>query len=621
MTAPSPRPVAPRIPPIIRILGGVGLLVIVGPVIALALRVSWGQVPQVLGEQATRDMLTVTLAAAAQATIITVALGVPLAVTLRGSRMARLLVMLPLAMPPVVGGLALTAAMGRRGFTAPLLDALGIQFAFAFPGVVLAHVFVCLPFVVVSVDSALRQIDHEVLASAAGVGMSPRAVLWRVTLPTVAPAIATGAGLAFARSLGEFGTTLTFAGSMPGVTRTMPLGIYLERELNQDRAYVLAVILIGVALLSLSAALSPTFLRRRRPSRPRSIGELDAARLRQLSAPTAGPARVQLRTAAGTTTFTAGTTTAIIGPNGSGKTTLTGLIAGRLRGPHVEVDCPGRIILLTQNPGLPPRSRVAAAITMATRSRAATEELLDAAGLTDLADVPIAHLSGGQAAQVALLRALGARPSVLILDEPLAAVDVDSAAAWRQLLRASTPDRTTLLVTHDPIELAALSQHTLVMEGGVVAAHLPTAQALQVPPTAFAARLAGVNRIAAPVTEVTGPTATLTCGDCRVVGMAADPSPQLRPGPGPGGQGVAVWQPVDTLLRLPGNHGTDSARNAWPGTVTAIDESAQVTVDIGETTIRVPITAQSVARLGLAEGSEVICVTKARAITIYPGPV
>ena len=174
-------------------------------------------------------------------TVLTLILGTGLAVWMqqlgRGGLAARLLVFLPLAMPPVVGGLALTAAIGRRGLLGPWLEAMDLHFAFAFPGVVVAQMFVSLPFVVVAIDSALRQIDGEVLASARGIGMSPGRVLWKVTLPLVAPSIATGAGLAFARSLGEFGTTLTFAGSMPGVTRTVPLGIYLEREVDTEAAY------------------------------------------------------------------------------------------------------------------------------------------------------------------------------------------------------------------------------------------------------------------------------------------------------------------------------------------------------------------------------------------------
>ena len=163
--------------------------------------------------------------------------------------------LLPLAMPPVVGGLALTALIGRRGITAPLLDALGLQFAFAYPGVIASHVFVSLPFVVVAVDGALQTMDREIERSAYRLGLSRSTVLNRITLPAIAAPLATGAGLAFARSLGEFGTTITFAGSLPGRTRTLPLGIYLEREIDSDGALAMA------APVSYTHLTLPTILR------------------------------------------------------------------------------------------------------------------------------------------------------------------------------------------------------------------------------------------------------------------------------------------------------------------------------------------------------------------------
>ncbi|WP_460490897.1 molybdate ABC transporter permease subunit, partial [Corynebacterium nasicanis] len=262
---------------------------------------------------------------------------------------------------PVVAGLALTAALGRRGITAPLLEATGLQFAFAFPGVVLAHVFIALPFVVVTVDAALRQLDPEIPASAAGVGLNRGQVLRQVTLPAIAPSVATGAGLAFARSLGEFGTTLTFAGSMPGITRTMPLGIYLERETDPGRAYALGAVLIGLPVLVLGLSALPAVLRREPAPQARTLGTLDATRLRALTAPPGGGVPVHI----GEFTLPADRITAVVGPNGAGKSTLMGLVAGRLRGRPVRVE--GRVILLTQRPGLPRTTTVAGAVTMVTR--------------------------------------------------------------------------------------------------------------------------------------------------------------------------------------------------------------------------------------------------------------
>ena len=168
------------------------------------MRVPWEDFAEIATAPDTVELLSTTLSAAALSTVIATILGTGLALWLsqlrRGASAVRLLVYLPLAMPPVVSGLALTAFIGRRGLLAPVLDALGWHFAFAFPGVVAAHVFVTLPFVVVAVDSALRQIDSEITASARGVGIGQWTILGRITLPTIAPAIVTGLGLAFARS-------------------------------------------------------------------------------------------------------------------------------------------------------------------------------------------------------------------------------------------------------------------------------------------------------------------------------------------------------------------------------------------------------------------------------------
>lgn len=632
------RPVIGRAPLPLMALGTVGLLLILGPVLALGLRVPWDRFLAVATEPATVDLLTVTVSAAVWCTVLTTALGVPLAVWIqhlpRGGRLVRLLVLLPLAMPPVVGGLALTAAVGRRGVSSPLLDALGLQFAFAFPGVVLAHVFIALPFVVVSVDAALRQIDREVLTSAAGVGMGPRAILWRVTLPAVAPAVLTGAGLAFARSLGEFGTTLTFAGSMPGTTRTMPLGIYLARETDPDRAYVLAAILILLAVTVLGLASLPAALRREPAPTARGIGELDLDRLRGLTAPPGGGLPVSVVAAGVRTGIPADRITAVIGPNGSGKTTLMGMIAGRLRGTHVEIG--GRVVdgsgfvapadrgvvLLTQRPGLPRTATVGRAVTMVTRDRGRTAELLDAAGLAALAEVPVPALSGGQAAQVALLRALAARPAVLILDEPLAAVDAASATRWRRLLRSAAADRTTLLVTHDALDVAGLSEHLVVLAAGRVVAAGETTDLLRVPPNDFVAELVGLNRMAGTVSGVAVDMIDLQSEGLSVTGVAADGA-QFRVGD----TAVATLPPESITLRLPGGAPAprESARNVWEGVVESVDAAGAragtvVTVALGTTgsaRMTVPVTRQSALALGLEPGVAVECVTKALGITVH----
>ena len=621
MTMSAPHPVTPRPPLVVVVLGVVGLVLILGPVLAFGARVPWSRVGAVLADPDTHELLTVTFASAAWATVITVGLGVPLAVWLRhlrrGGRLVRLLVLLPLAMPPVVGGLALTAAVGRRGVTAPLLDALGLQFAFAFPGVVLAHVFIALPFVVVTVDAAARQLDPEVGASAAGVGMSPGEILRKIQVPALAPAIATGAGLAFARSLGEFGTTLTFAGSMPGVTRTMPLGIYLERETDPGRAYVLGAVLIIAAVIVLAVAALPAVLSRTPEPRARRLGDLDLDRLRALTAPEHGGQQVLTDG----TRFPADRITAVVGPNGSGKSTLMGRVAGRLTGGEIDVDKRG-VVLLTQRPGLPPTATVARAVTMVTRDAGRTTELLDAAGLTTLADVAVPALSGGQAAQVALLRALAARPSVLILDEPLAAVDVASADRWRRLLRSAAQDRTTLLVTHDPLEVATLSEHLVVVSAGKVTAAGPTADLLIRPPDDFVASLAGITRFVGHVTAEEVDTVTISSGELTVTGTPAAPTEQsFRVGDA----AVATFAPEATTLRLPTPDPPrrESARNVWTGVVESVSATAAGAATIVDVTVdghrmSIPVTRRSVLDLGLEPGTTIECVTKAVAITVYP---
>ena len=672
---PAPRPAGARVPVALLLVAVIGVVVIVGPVLALGVRVDWSQFWPVLQEDDTRELLAVTIYAAVQATVITVLLGVPLAVWISsserfGARVVRLLVMLPLAMPPVVAGLALTAAVGRHGLLAPVLDALGIQFAFAFPGVVLAHTFVALPFVIVSVDSALRQIDREILASAAGVGMRPREILTRITLPAIAPAVATGAGLAFARSLGEFGTTLTFAGSMPGETRTMPIGIYLEREIDQDRAYVLAAVLIILAVLVFLAAMLPTLFAREHTPRPATITALDTGRMRELTRPASGGTGVEITTRGATTHFPAGTITALIGPNGSGKTTLAGLIAGRLRGAEVRVDgelvdgpdrgdfvpAQGRgIVLLTQRPGLPRTATVRQAVTMATRDKELSGELLEAAGLADLADTPVPALSGGQAAQVALVRALGARPGVLILDEPMAAIDVDSTARWRRLLRATGGDRTTIMVTHDPVDLAGLSERVAVMQSGRTVAEVPTGELFALPPTDFAARLAGVNRLEGTVTISDAASVTVDVAGQEVVGSPSEDAPVPAGGTAPGTPAVVTFAPTAVTLarsagaadagtgagadgdgtgeagrRDVGNRAPEvlSARNRWSGTVLTLDSTPAdagaganviVTVGLAEgVQLTTPVTTAAAVELGLESGVAVDCLVKATAVTVHP---
>jgi molybdate transport system permease protein len=198
---------------------------------------------------------------AAASTVLCLVLGVPMALVLARSTaqlvwLLRSLILLPLVLPPVVGGMALLYAFGRLGLIGAYLDAAGINIAFtttainiAFTttAVVLAQTFVSLPFLVIALEGAARTAGSNYEVVAATLGARPSAVWWRVTLPPLLPGLVSGAVLAFARSLGEFGATLTFAGSRQGVTRTLPLEIYLQRVTDADTAVALSLLLVAVA--------------------------------------------------------------------------------------------------------------------------------------------------------------------------------------------------------------------------------------------------------------------------------------------------------------------------------------------------------------------------------------
>lgn len=227
---------------------------VVLPVAALATRISWADFPSLVTSDAALTALGLSLRTSAASTTLCLLLGVPLAVVLArsGARWLgplRSLVLLPLVLPPVVCGIALLAAFGRRGLLGEHLDALGVQVAFSTIAVVLAQTFVSLPFLVVSLEGALRTAGERYDVVAASLGAAPTTVLRRVTLPLVLPGLASGAVLAFARSLGEFGATVTFAGSLEGTTRTLPLLIYNLRVTDADAAVAMSLLLVAVAVV------------------------------------------------------------------------------------------------------------------------------------------------------------------------------------------------------------------------------------------------------------------------------------------------------------------------------------------------------------------------------------
>ena len=231
-----------------------GALFVVVPLAAILVTIDWTHFIPLITSESSRTALLLSVKTATASTAICVFLGVPMALALArgqfpGRSVLRALVLLPLVLPPVVGGIALLYTFGRQGLLGHHLDLLGIRIAFSTTAVVLAQAFVSLPFLVISLEGALRSAESGYEHVAATLGARPTMVLRTVTLPLALPGLISGAVLAFARSLGEFGATLTFAGSLQGVTRTLPLEIYLQRETDAAAGDALSLLLIIVATL------------------------------------------------------------------------------------------------------------------------------------------------------------------------------------------------------------------------------------------------------------------------------------------------------------------------------------------------------------------------------------
>jgi molybdate transport system permease protein len=231
-----------------------GVALVVLPPIALAVNTPWDDFWGNISSESSREALLLSVRTAALSTVLCLVLGVPMAIVFarRGGatvRVVRSVVLLPLVLPPVVGGIGLLYAFGKFGLVGEHLTAIGIDIAFTTSAVVLAQTFVALPFLVISLEGALRTIGARYEQVAATLGASPTRTLWKVTMPLVFPALLSGMVLAFARALGEFGATITFAGNLQGVTQTAPLAIYVESISEPEQALPLAVVLVVVALL------------------------------------------------------------------------------------------------------------------------------------------------------------------------------------------------------------------------------------------------------------------------------------------------------------------------------------------------------------------------------------
>ncbi len=243
-----------RPPVVLLILAALGLAVFAIPLLGLLARTPWRDLPALLTGDVVLDALRVSVIASLGATAISAILGVPLAwvlarVEFPGRSIVRGLVVLPLVLPPVVGGAALLFALGRRGLIGePLNKATGLVLPFSTWGVVIAATFVAMPFLVITVEGALRNLDARFEGAAATLGAGRWTVLRRVTLPMIGPSLAAGLALTWARALGEFGATITFAGNLQGRTQTLPLAVFVALESDRGAAVALSLVMVVISL-------------------------------------------------------------------------------------------------------------------------------------------------------------------------------------------------------------------------------------------------------------------------------------------------------------------------------------------------------------------------------------
>jgi molybdate transport system permease protein len=243
-----------RSPIVLVVLAALAVAFMALPLVSLLQRAPWSSLPDRLGQPEVAAALRLSVGCSLAATLVSVLLGVPLAwmlarTELPGASLVRALVLLPMVLPPVVGGAALLFALGRRGLVGQWLEhRFGIVLPFSTAGVVVAETFVAMPFLVITVEAALRGADRRYEEAAATLGAGRWRTFQRVTLPAIRPSLAAGAVLCWARALGEFGATITFAGNLEGRTQTMPLAVYLALNRDRDAAIALSLVMIGVSL-------------------------------------------------------------------------------------------------------------------------------------------------------------------------------------------------------------------------------------------------------------------------------------------------------------------------------------------------------------------------------------
>lgn len=247
------------VPVLLWIPAAVALALVVLPVIGLVARSDLGRLPELVTSPAALDALWLSVRTGAAATLLSVLLGGPLAVVLArgrlpGLRLLRAVVLLPLVLPPVVGGLALLYLLGRTGFGGQVLALFSLRLPFTTAAVIIAQTFVAMPFLVIGLEGALRTAGERYEAVAATLGAAPWTVFRRVTVPLLLPALGSSLVLAFARSLGEFGATITFAGNLEGTTQTLPLLVYEQSQSDVDAAVAVSLLLVVLAVVVIAVA-------------------------------------------------------------------------------------------------------------------------------------------------------------------------------------------------------------------------------------------------------------------------------------------------------------------------------------------------------------------------------
>lgn len=623
------------------------------PLAGILARTSWGEVGTHLTSPGVVEALELSLLVSFWALALSLVLGVPLAwllarVDFPGKAFVRSLVLLPMVLPPTVGGVALLLAFGRRGLLGPWLeDTFGITLPFHTSGAVVAATFVAMPFLVISLEGALGGLRPRYEETAASLGASPVRVFATVTLPMVAPGLLAGAALTWARALGEFGATITFAGNLPGTTQTLPLQVYLLLQNSPEAATSVSLLLLVIAMAVLIA------LRGRWTGTPRdTTRDPDSRRNRPTSPdddtePGPGPgseaapvpvketATVDERWAlhADVTGFTRlvldaepGTTIAVVGPNGAGKTTLLRALLGlttrahaglRLGALDVTALPPHRrgVAWVPQDGALFPHLSALSNTAYGLRAQGVTRAearrtaqlWLDRLDVGHLAHRRPAQVSGGQAQRVALARALATRPRLLLLDEPLAALDQTTRARVRHTLRTHLEGfgGVCLMVTHDPVEAVSLADRVLVLDEGRVVQDAPPADVTRHPRSPWVARMLGKN--AWPGTA-TADGLALTGGGLLV---AAEPL-------SPGTPALAIIAPEAVSVHH--DRPSGSPRNVWPGTVREITASGS-RLRVLITSERAPdlvaeITPRAAVELGLADGVPVWASVKATEATV-----